>query len=112
MSELSSGPQIKFVDDARRHRIVELDFPLISGDRTYEKIMVRRLTVQEVKEFQERARAASGAAGELNWPMFFDEAGAPIPDEVMNALDDDDAFQVDALVDDFLPRRFREKLRE
>lgn len=40
-------------------------------------------------------------------PLFRDERGEPIPDEVMDALDDDDRLALDEAAANFLPRRFR-----
>ncbi|MCW2318310.1 hypothetical protein M2322_003877, partial [Rhodoblastus acidophilus] len=43
----------------------------------------------------------------VHCPIYRDADGALIPDAVMDALDDDDAFELEKKVADFLPRRFR-----
>ncbi len=40
-------------------------------------------------------------------PLFRDEHGEPVPDAVMDALDDDDRLALDEAAENFLPRRFR-----
>jgi hypothetical protein len=85
----------RFASDRVRSAIVTLEWPIEFGGATYETITVRRMTGAEVS-------AWASSAGEANLPMF------DCPQEVVDALDADDAEAVSKAVIDFLPRRMRQ----
>lgn len=80
---------------AERFRTVKLEWPIEYDGKTYTEVTVRRMTSAEVADFL--TDAADGKA-----PALFD-----CPLEVLDALDDDDAAEVNKAVADFLPRRWR-----
>ena len=83
-----------------------LEWPVEWNGRTYESVTLRRLTVAEVAAFVESLKDLPEGA-KIRWPIFCDENGAPMPPEVMDALDADDSDALDKAALDFLPRRFR-----
>ena len=106
MTDISSPPPAApvFVNTAARRRSVKLQWPLEYGGRVYDEICVRRLTVAEVAVWVEGLKTGGDNP---HMPIYVDAAGAPIPDVVIDALDDDDGAALDEAVRDFLPRRFR-----
>lgn len=99
-----------FASSKSRTKTITLDWPVSFNGTEYKKIVLTRLTAGEVGKFQEELEALlrhdPGAA--VRFPLFKDENGEPIPSEVMEALDDDDKYEIDRAALDFLPRRFRE----
>lgn len=100
----TDSPQ--FLDARPRFRVVTLEWPLSFGGKEYRDVHVVRLTAAEVSAFQEGLKALPADA-EVRWPIYRDAEGAPIPDAVLDGLDDDDSLELDKAVRDFLPRRFR-----
>jgi len=99
-------PTPQFVGDKARAKTISLEWPVEYGGLTYTEIHLARLTTSEVAAFQASlAKLAPDAI--VHCPIYRDADGAPIPDAVMDALDDDDAFELEKKVADFLPRRFR-----
>lgn len=92
-----------FVGGRPREKRIALDWPVEFAGKTYSAVVLRRLTVAEVSAFIEDLDGSK----KQRIAMFFDDDGAPVPPEVMDALDDDDAFAVDEASVAFLPRRFR-----
>lgn len=84
----------KFAGGKTRSKTIGLDYPIEFGGKVYASITVRRMTGAEVS-------AWANAAGADNLPMF------DCPQEVVDALDADDAEAVSKAVIDFLPRRMR-----
>lgn len=78
-----------------RSKSVPLRWPVQFDGKTYDHVTVRRMTGNEVAAFFK----AEGDAVEL--PMF------DCPREVIDALDADDAEDVNRVVLDFLPRSMR-----
>lgn len=81
-----------------RSRTLALKYPVEYDGQVYERITVSRMSAQQMSAFIE-AIAEGGDAPRL--PMF------DVPDEVVAALDSDDADELDDLVRDLLPRRLR-----
>ena len=99
----------RFVTDKPRSAVITLDWPVEVGGRAYKEVVVARLTAAEVAAFQEAAsKLPDGASPE--WPIYRDVDGQPLPEAVLAALDDDDKFELDKAVRDFLPRRFQAAL--
>lgn len=96
----------RIVGGGARDRAVALAWPVAHGAATIDAIHVRRLTVKEVADYIEALRASPPEAV-VRFPMYCDAAGAPIPPEVLDALDDDDMLALEEAARDFLPRRFR-----
>jgi hypothetical protein len=99
----------RIVSDRPRAATIELDWPVEYAGHVYTAITVARLTASEVARFQDEIvqLLESGADTKVRLPLFRDEEGAPIPDAVMDALDDDDRLALDKAAANFLPRRFR-----
>lgn len=89
----------RHVRQADRFRVVPLDWPIEFDGVTYDKVTVSRMTTAQVAEFTLAART-DGATAVL--PMF------DAPQAVIDALDADDADNVNKAVHDFLPRSFRD----
>lgn len=103
----TAAPQ--FVGAGERFRSIPLTWPVEWGGRTYREIGLKRLTAGEVAAFQDAvAKLPNGVTA--SWPIYCDAAGDPISSEVLDALDDDDKFEIDKAVRDFLPRRFLDVL--
>jgi hypothetical protein len=99
----------RFVGAGERFRAVPLAWPVEHGGKIYAEIGLKRLTAGEVAAFQEAiAKLPDGAAA--SWPIYRDADGLAVPAEVLDALDDDDKFEIDKAVRDFLPRRFHDAL--
>ena len=99
----------QFLSDRPRSKAIELSWPISFGGRDYQAITLIRLTAGDVAKFQEELEALlrDNPDAALRFPIFRDETGAPVPAEVLDALDDDDRFELDRAAADFLPRRFR-----
>lgn len=106
-TETAAAPPIapQFVDAAARRKTIDLDYPVAYEGRIYTCIHLQRLTAQEVADWVESIVGKEG--GRIRFPLFRDDAGAPIPDAVLDGLDADDRDVIDKATIDFLPRRFR-----
>ncbi|MGA2491841.1 MAG: phage tail assembly protein [Roseiarcus sp.] len=96
----------RFVTEKLRLRAFPLAWPFECGGKRYETVCLKRLTAGEVAAFQEAVEALPAGAC-AQWPIYCDVDGAPLPPDVLAALDDDDKFELDKAVRDFLPRRFQ-----
>ncbi len=85
---------------------MQLEWPLEYDGREYREITIKRLTAQEVKDLADALRALPEGTPPPRWPIFVDAEGAPIPEEVLDALDPDDDTMLQEAALDFLPRRF------
>jgi hypothetical protein len=101
--EQKSAP--RFVGGAARVKTVPLAWPVEYDGKVYDEITIKRLTAREVADFSEKLEKEKNGA--LRWPVFVDGEGAPIPDVVLDAIDDDDNLEIQKALIDFLPRRFR-----
>lgn len=85
------------VYDNARSKTVKLGYPFtIDGDRV-ESVTIRRATGVEVAEYIGRVVAGQNAKPPV----------LECSQEVYDALDDDDLFEVDKVIEDFLPQRLR-----
>jgi hypothetical protein len=112
MTDETNAPDIapappRFVDNGRpRFKVVALDWPVEHEGRVFAEVHLVKLTAKEVADFI----VAIKDKGDARLPIFRDAAGAPIPNAVMDALDDDDKLALDEGAEPFLPRRFRAAL--
>jgi hypothetical protein len=112
MNDLNNGAAAdapRFLDARPRFKTVQLQWPVACEGREYHAISIVRLTAAEVAKFQAEieARLKDDPNARARFPLFRDENGAPVPDSVLDALDDDDRFELETAAVDFLPRRFR-----
>lgn len=92
----------RFVGDKPRSKVVPLDWPIEYDGKTYDSVTVSRLTAAQVAAFYERLReTVKQGDAPARFSMF------DVPDVVLDALDDDDAVQINEVVERFLPRGFR-----
>ena len=99
----------QFLSDRPRSKTIELSWPISFNGRNYQAITMIRLTAGDVARFQDELEALlrNNPDAALRFPIFRDETGAPIPAEVLDALDDNDRFELDRAAADFLLRQFR-----
>ena len=95
-AQAPAAPQ--FVNAKKRFRTIKLEWPLNYNGQTYDAVTVHRMTGQEVADF---IKASNDEVATARLPMF------DVPVEVIDALDPDDAEQVNKAVEDFLPRALR-----
>jgi hypothetical protein len=95
-----------FIDLSGRSRAFPLKYPVVVGGRLYAEIRLARLTVAEVAQFLETVSNGDNRSA-IAWPVYRDENGEPIPQAVLNSLDDDDAYAAEQGLRDFLPLRLR-----
>lgn len=89
------APVARFVNPVTK--TLQLTYPVEFDGRVYAEVNFHRMTGIEVRDF-----AMAISEGNPPKPPCID-----IPQEVYDALDDDDLFEVDKVVMDFLPRRLR-----
>jgi hypothetical protein len=99
----------QFLSDSPRSKTIELSWSTSFDGRYVQAITMIRLTAGDVARFQDELEALlrDNPEAALKFPIFRDEAGAPVPAEVLDALDDDDRFELDRAAADFLLRQFR-----
>jgi len=99
----------RIVSTRPRFKTIDLQWPIAYAGKEYTSITITRLTAADVAKFQTELEAVlkNDANASLRFPLYRDETGAPIPEAVLDALDDDDKFELDRASIDFLPRRFR-----
>ncbi len=101
--------EARFLSERPRRKTIDLEWPVSFEGREYRSITLIRLTAGDVSKFQEEIEQLlkNTPDAALRFPIFRDANNAPIPDAVLEALDDDDKFELDRAAADFLPRRFR-----
>lgn len=92
-------PVARIVTKVPREKIIPLEFEVEFGGQVFSDIRVRRLSGAEVALYYEQVQAGYRSP---RLPT------VDCPDEVYDALDDDDRYTVEAAAIDFLPRRLRE----
>ena len=99
---------VVFADQSKRLTTIDLAYPVNYDGKNLATIVIRRLTASEVASFVEslKSREDNASTAIIRFPMFYDIEGAPIADDVLDALDDDDALKLNEVASDFLPRRF------
>ncbi len=94
-------PVARIVTDVPRSKEITLQFPIEFDGKTFNAISVRRLSGVEVQAYVERITAGHRS---------FRVPTIDCPDEVFEALDDDDRYALEVAGLDFLPRRLREQV--
>jgi hypothetical protein len=86
---------------------VTLEHPVEYAGRIYGTIIRRRPSAGVLGRWFEQFAEGAQIPGEphLNVPIFVDEAGALVPDEVLGFLDDDDKQRVFEGTEPFFPKR-------
>lgn len=99
----------RIVSDRPRFKTIDLDWPVEFDGKIYKSVQIVRLTAGDVARFQDEIEALlkSDPNGRVRFPLFKDEDGNDIPQEVMDAMDSDDRDNIDEAAASFLPRRFR-----
>lgn len=95
----------RYIGDKPRSKIVTLENPITYDGREYRAITIVRLNAKEVEDML----AAINRGEAARFPIFRDDAGAVIPEIVLDSLDDDDSLALDEAARDFIPKRFRPK---
>ena len=98
----------RFVETGRaRSKTITLEWPIdIEGRGTVSAVIVQRLTVGEIADWQSGLKDKPDDA-RVRLPMIRYEDGTIIPDEIIDRMDDDDKDRIDEESEPFLPRRFR-----
>lgn len=91
-------PSARIFSGPDRSKPVPLTWPIEYDGKVYDTVTVRRITGAEV-----RSLLAQAADGSLDFLPMLD-----CPQPVYEALDDDDLYEIDKVIADFLPRRLRE----
>jgi len=93
----AASPVAKIVSPKSREQAVPLEYPVEFDGKTWTEIVVRRVSAGEVDAFMEAL-----AEDKQVMPPVID-----CPREVYDAMDDDDRFELDRVMLDFLPRRLK-----
>lgn len=99
-------PKAQYDNEAGRAGTVTLKWPFTLDGRRYERIHLKRLTAGEVSAFQETVAKAANDS-EITFPIYRDDDGDLISQDVLNALDDDDNMEIVRVTRNFLPRRYQ-----
>lgn len=91
------APVARIVSPKVREQMVPLEFPVEFDGEMWAEIKVRRVTAGEVDAFME----ALGEDRNVMPPM------VDCPREVYDAMDDDDRYELDRVMLDFMPRRLK-----
>ncbi len=97
MTETTKTLTVTYDRAENRSKVVPLKWPFSVNGTRYESVTVRRMTTGEVDAW---LRAVAGD-GSRRPPMF------DVPDDVFDLIDGEDGEVIDAVVNDFLPPRFR-----
>ena len=97
--------EAKIVSDKSRFDLVELEWPVEYKGKLYSKIMLKRLTVKELADWQ-KSLADKKDDEEIRMPLFRDEDGGYIPEEVWEGMDVNDVDMLGEKALPFLPKRF------
>lgn len=93
--------EARIVSPKERSAIVPLEYPIEFDGVTYDTVTVRRVTAKEVSDFIDVvAKSEDGA--DVKAPMI------DCPQEVYEAMDDDDRLRVEQALLPFLPLRLKQ----
>lgn len=91
-------PALRYTAPTEREKMVPLEHPFELNGTHWTQIRVRRVTGKQVSDYMDRMRAGDRDA----MPPMVD-----CPQEVWDALDDDDQMLVDEAARPFTPRRLK-----
>jgi hypothetical protein len=94
-----------FLSNKPREKRIELEWPFSYDGATYDHVIIRRMTTGQVAEFISNASKSQSSFS--HFPMYFDEKGASLTDDILKMFDDDDYAKCSEVALDFLPRRFQ-----
>jgi hypothetical protein len=94
-----------FLGNKPREKRIELEWPFLYDGATYDHVIVRRMTTGQVAEFISNASKSQSSFS--HFPMYFDEKGASLTDDILKMFDEDDYATCSEVALDFLPRRFQ-----
>lgn len=102
-------PEAHFTDRSKVVKAVPLEYPITFAGRDWTAIHLRRLSVAQIAAVfaNHSANVAVNPDARLELPIFIDEAGADLPDGLLDQIDPDDAEVVNEAVAGFMPRRFK-----
>lgn len=103
-----SAASATFDAAATRQKTIPLEWPFTLNGKRFDQVVIRRMTQGEVAGMIQAINAAQGTGtSEMGFPIFYDTEGFLLSDDIMAAMDADDAATLDEAARDFLPRRFR-----
>jgi hypothetical protein len=97
----------KFVGNRPRSERVELLDHVEFRGKVYTALIVRRLSTSQVAKWLEDVEAQ---VPDANLGNVVDDDGEVVPQQVLDAIDDDDDFRVSEVLNRFLPERLSEML--
>lgn len=97
-AEPAPAPIAKAIYGREHEKLVPLEWPVEYDGMTYTEIRVHRVTGKEMRDFMEELRSGDGAV----MPPMID-----CPQDVWDALDDDDQMAVDEAAAEFMPKRLK-----
>lgn len=98
MTESKEPPVAKIVSSRERERKIPLEFEVAYDGRTYTEVTLRRVSGKEMEDYMDILAASK----ERVMPPMID-----CPMSVYEQMDDDDRFEIDQAMRDFMPRRLR-----
>ena len=102
MTEEAAPEKAQIVSPKERTAVVPLDWPVEFGGQVYETITIRRVSAREVEEFIEAISTHKDGEPNVKAPMI------DCPQEVYEAMDDDDRLRLEEALVPFLPRRLQQ----
>lgn len=93
-------PAARIVSEKPREKIVDIDFHVEFDGQVYSNIKLRRVTGKEINDYLEAI--SSKDAPSIVPPMVV------CPQEVWDAMDDDDRYKVEREMVSFFPQRLRD----
>lgn len=101
MTEATELAPAKIISPKERSKSVPLDWPVEWNGKTYDEVVIRRITAREVDDFLAAVAAWEEGQPKVMLPVF------DVPREVYDAMDDDDRLMLETEALPFMPRRLR-----
>lgn len=108
-TEAAEKPKVaSIVTTTERSKVHPLKFEVEFDGTVYKEVPIKRCTAKEISEYNDvlRAYINSEANGMSPVPPWID-----IPQEVYDAMDDDDNYHLEEAAVDFIPRRLMKFLQ-
>ena len=96
--------EAKIVSDKPRTSSYTLQWPIDYNGRTITQLLLKRVTVGEIAEWQKKSEETKG---DSRLPIFVMMDGSDISEDVWAAMDVDDMDALSEAAMDFLPKRYR-----